>query len=104
MKIVVVYVPGTHKEAMKAAMFSAGGGSLGTYTECSWETPGTGQFRAREGSTPHIGELHQLSYVTEFKIEMMVADECLEAVIAALKKTHPYETPAFHVFTNEYDA
>jgi len=36
--------------------------------------------------------------VDEWKVELVVADESIHAVIKALKQAHPYETPAYDVW------
>lgn len=90
-----LYVPESHAEKVKKAIFAAGGGKLGNYDCCCWQTTGTGQFKALEGSKPFIGEQNQVEIEPEYKVEMVVEEEKINAVIEALKKTHPYETPAF---------
>lgn len=89
------YVPPSHCEAVKLAMFDAGGGRLGHYEHCAWQCEGQGQFRPLAGSEAYVGELGQLEYVTEIKVEMLCSAACLQAVIEALLEAHPYETPAF---------
>ena len=37
--------------------------------------------------------------VEEWKVELVVADELINAVVAALKLSHPYETPAYEVWS-----
>ena len=89
------YAPETHLNEIKDAVFTAGAGKIGAYDCCSWETAGAGQFRPGAGSNPYIGELGAIEQVTEVKVEMVCSAENIEAVIAALKATHPYETPAY---------
>jgi hypothetical protein len=43
------YVPETHLEQVKSAMFSAGAGRVGDYDCCAWQTLGQGQFRPQDG-------------------------------------------------------
>jgi hypothetical protein len=40
----------------------------------------------------------QVEVVEEWKVELVVADELIVAVVAALKLSHPYETPAYEVW------
>jgi structural toxin protein (hemagglutinin/hemolysin) RtxA len=89
------YVPQTHLEATKAAIFAAGAGKIGPYSCCSWETKGSGQFRPEDGSNPFIGNIGKIEKVSEYKVETVCYANCLKEVIAALKKSHPYEEPAF---------
>jgi len=90
---VCVYVPEAASEKLKAAMFAAGGGRIGTYADCAWEVSGTGQFRPLPGSVPHTGRPGALERVPECRIEMLVPGSCAEALVAAVRRVHPYETP-----------
>ncbi|MBO7146637.1 MAG: NGG1p interacting factor NIF3 [Lentisphaeria bacterium] len=90
-----VYVPESHVEPVKDAMFSAGAGRLGKYENCCFQFCGTGQFRPVAGADPFIGKVGEIEYVQEWKLEMICPENVLRPVIAALKTAHPYETPAF---------
>ncbi|KUJ71890.1 YqfO family protein [Thiomicrospira sp. WB1] len=91
------YVPKTHVETVKDAVFEAGAGQIGHYDRCSWEVAGRGQFRPLPGSQPFLGEANQTEVVEEMRVEMVVAKERIQAVIQALKAAHPFETPAYDV-------
>ena len=90
-----VYVPDSHVEAVKTALFEAGAGNFGNYDSCCWQTEGTGQFRPMEGAHPFSGAVGHVEHVKEWKLEFVVKETALEAVLAALKRSHPYETPSF---------
>lgn len=83
---------------VKAAVFAAGGGRIGAYDHCAWQTLGQGQFRPLDGSQPYLGQTRQVEVVEEWKVELVVADELIAQVVAALKTSHPYETPAYEVW------
>ena len=89
------YVPQSHLEVVKNALFDAGAGRLGRYDRCAWQTAGSGQFRPLEGSEPFIGQSGETHVEPEHKVEMLCAPERLEDAIDALLKAHPYETPAW---------
>ncbi|OGV37891.1 MAG: NGG1p interacting factor NIF3 [Lentisphaerae bacterium GWF2_45_14] len=89
------YVPETHVEAVKAAAFEAGGGTIGNYECCCWQVEGQGQFRPLEGSKPFIGTRGELEHVPEIKVEMICPTDRIKDVVAAIKSAHPYETPAY---------
>lgn len=84
-------------EIVKSALFAAGAGAIGDYKQCCWQIKGTGQFMPLAGSTPHIGKHNHLEEVDEWRVEMVVDENTIEAVIIALKDAHPYETPAYDV-------
>ena len=93
-----VYVPESHLDTLKTAVLDAGGGRVGNYDSCCWQTLGQGQFRPLAGSQPFLGQADQIERVPEWKLELVVADELIHAVVKALKAAHPYETPAFDVW------
>ena len=97
----VFYCPDSHVEAVKAAIFAAGAGKIGAYESCCWQTLGRGQFRALDGANPAIGSLGVLEHVDEWRVELVVEEARVEDVKAALRKAHPYETPAFHFLRAE---
>ena len=76
-------------------MFEAGAGRVGNYDCCAWQTRGEGQFRPLDGSTPFLGNQGQIETVIEYKLELVCEGPCLKAVIAALKRAHPYEEVAY---------
>ncbi len=92
---VTCYVPQTHLEQVKGAMFAAGGGRIGAYDYCAWQTPGEGQFRPLAESNPYLGRSDELTQVVEYKVELVCSDAVLDAVLEALRASHPYEEPAY---------
>lgn len=91
----IYYVPDSHLESTKQAIFSAGAGSIGNYEHCAWQVKGMGQFKPVKGADPYIGELGELEQVDEWRVETIVIEENAKAVAKALKASHPYEEPAF---------
>lgn len=89
------YVPKTHAERVKQALFAVGAGRIGDYDCTCWQTEGTGQFRPLAGSQPHLGQSDQLETVAEYKVEMVCDDNIISDVIHALRAAHPYEEPAY---------
>jgi hypothetical protein len=88
---------------VKAAVFAAGGGRIGDYDHCAWQTLGQGQFRPLDGSQPPwAGRPGRAG--REWKVELVVADELIVEVVGALKRSHPYETPAYEVWPRAADS
>ena len=94
----VFYVPASHADIVKNAIFEQGAGKLGQYSHCSWQVLGEGQFMPLDGSNAYIGTKNKLEKVPEYRIETLCDEKNLTNVISALKKSHPYETPAYEVF------
>ncbi len=95
------YIPESHLEAVKSAMFAAGAGRVGDYDSCAWQTPGQGQFRPMEGSTPWLGRKGKVETVAEYKVEMVCGGEVVREVVRAMKEAHPYEEVAHSVLRCE---
>lgn len=92
------YVPESHLEAVKQAVFDAGAGRMGDYEHCCWQVLGQGQFRPGSGANPFIVEAGRLEQVAEYRVEMVCEDEAIQQAVAALRQAHPYEEPAFDVW------
>lgn len=98
MIVLVVYVPASHLEPVKQAMFEAGAGRIGDYSHCAWQVLGRGQFKPSEAADPFIGAANQVSHVDEYRVEMVCEDAILQPVLAAMVAAHPYEEPAYHAY------
>jgi dinuclear metal center YbgI/SA1388 family protein len=94
----VVFVPVKSMAKVSNAVFAAGAGAIGNYSHCGYGIEGTGTFLPHEGAKPAIGKKGRLEKVNEVRFETIVPAARLNEVVAAMKKAHPYETPAFDVF------
>ncbi|MBN1686076.1 MAG: NGG1p interacting factor NIF3 [Spirochaetales bacterium] len=92
-----VYVPESHLEPVKEAMFANGAGKYGKYDRCSWQVIGTGQFRPSAGARPYVGTPGELEIVREYRIEMVCEKAVIARVIEAMLAAHPYEEPAYDI-------
>ena len=99
---IVTFVPRENAEQVADALYQAGAGHIGQYSHCGFESEGTGTFLPLAGAHPTIGQPGQRERVAEIKLESVVRADHVTAVIAALRRSHPYETPAFDVFRH-YD-
>ena len=93
--LLLCYVPNDACAELKAALFAAGAGQIGNYSDCCWQTQGSGQFRPLDGSNPHIGKHNKVEVVAETKLELLCPCADVDEVIKALHQNHPYETPAY---------
>jgi dinuclear metal center YbgI/SA1388 family protein len=91
----VTFVPEEAVERVSRALFEAGAGNIGNYSSCSFRSAGTGTFFGREGAQPAIGKPGRFEQAQEIRLEMVVPIGGVEAVLAALRQSHPYEEPAF---------
>jgi hypothetical protein len=94
----VVFVPREALDDLREALFAAGAGHIGDYERCSWYTAGTGTFLGGEGTSPTLGERGREERVAELRLETVFPAERHDEVVAALRRAHPYEEPAFDVY------
>ncbi len=91
----IYYVPESHLEFTKEAIFNAGAGGIGNYQHCAWQVEGIGQFKPVKGADPFLGQLNELEQLKEWRVETIVLEKNASTVAKALKASHPYEEPAF---------
>jgi hypothetical protein len=94
----VVFVPREALDSIREALFAAGAGRIGDYEHCSWYTEGTGTFLGGLGTSPNVGQAGREERVAELRLETVFPAERPEEVLAALRRAHPYEEPAFDVY------
>lgn len=99
-----VFVPDTHAEPVQEALFAAGAGHIGRYDKCSFRIEGVGSFRGLEGTHPFVGRQGVLEKAAELRIETLVPQGLVGAVLAAVKSVHPYEEMAYDLFPVEQRA
>lgn len=105
LKKMYCFVPEGHVDMVRNALFAAGAGQIGHYSECSFESNGAGTFRPGQGTRPYLGNIGERSEVKETKLELVYPQQLEPAIIQALRASHPYEEVAFDLvqLTNTYD-
>lgn len=98
------FVPVDKADAVRQAIFDAGAGQIGNYSECSYNSEGFGTFKGNEGTDPYVGEPGQLHREPEIKLEVIFPAHLEKKIVAELKKAHPYEEVAFDIIpvTNQH--
>lgn len=91
----VVFVPKFHAYRVREAIFKAGGGHIGNYDFCSFNSEGNGTFRAGKSANPFVGEAGKIHTEKEEKIEIIIPAHLKERIVDELIKAHPYEEPAY---------
>jgi len=97
----VVFVPVEHAERVREALFSAGAGNIGEYDSCSYNIRGEGTFRAGDNANPFVGEKGNLHREPEERVETVFPSYKRNSVINALVDSHPYEEPAYDIYSLE---
>ena len=94
----VVFIPVESAAEVSNVIFAAGAGAIGNYSNCGFQSRGQGSFLPLNGARPAIGKRGKLEKVPEVRFETIVPAPKLAGVIEAMKKAHPYQTPAFDCF------
>ena len=104
LKKLVTFCPNAAAWKVREALFEAGAGSIGNYSECSYNTEGFGTFKAGEGANPHVGEIGKTHNESEVRIETIYPAIIELKLIAALLEAHPYEEVAYDLYpvSNSY--
>jgi dinuclear metal center YbgI/SA1388 family protein len=97
----ITFAPVDKAEDVRNAVFAAGAGQIGKYSECSFNSDGTGTFKAEEGADPYVGDIGERHRERETKIEIVYPFYLEEQVVKALIDNHPYEEVAYDIFTME---
>ncbi len=95
------FVPVEHAQTLRAAVFNAGGGHIGNYSQCSFNMEGLGTFKGEEGTHPFAGIAGKLHHEKEIKVEVIFPAWLEQKIIQALIAAHPYEEPAYDVIRLE---
>ncbi|MGA9494184.1 MAG: Nif3-like dinuclear metal center hexameric protein [Mycobacterium sp.] len=93
----VIFVPPENADTVRAAVFAAGAGHIGDYSQCSWGVTGTGQFLPEAGAAPAIGNVGAVERVVEDRVEVIASARVRRQVLSAMREAHPYEEPAFDI-------
>ncbi|WP_018297150.1 Nif3-like dinuclear metal center hexameric protein [Corynebacterium lubricantis] len=98
-----VHIPQASVRTVMDALFSAGAGKIGNYSECAFEIAGQGGFTPLEGADPTDGEVGQHFSAPETRVEFVADARLRRSLIDELRRTHPYEEPAFDIVSMEED-
>src|SRR5262245_34908112 len=94
----VVFVPDSDLAKVSDALFAAGAGTIGQYNECSFRLAGKGTFFGTDTTNPTVGQKGRREDVDEWRLEVVVPERLVAPVVAAMRKAHSYEEPAFDVY------
>ena len=97
LKKLFTFVPVEQAEKLRNALFAAGAGHISNYSECSFNTAGSGTFKAGEGAIPFVGKVGERREEPEMKIEVIFPGWLERPIIAAMKAAHPYEEVAYDI-------
>jgi len=99
----VTFIPESHLEKVRSALFEAGAGVIGNYDQCSFTVAGRGSFRAGVNANPFVGESGKIHFENEIRLESILYSHIKESVIKALLSVHPYEEVAYDLYPLDND-
>lgn len=91
------FVPEPSKDKVLAAIYQAGAGKIGKYSDCSFQVKGLGTFTPSLNANPTTGQHEIPEKIEEIRVEVLVHNHLLPQILAALKNSHPYEEVAYYV-------
>jgi len=94
----VTFCPTADAPGVRKALFEAGAGSIGKYSDCSFTAAGTGSFTAGAGTTPYVGQIGIGHEEPESRIEVIYPVNIENKVLQALQSAHPYEEIAYDLY------
>ena len=97
LKKLVTFAPTDKAEDLRKALFATGAGELGKYSECSFNTEGTGTFKPLEGADPFVGEVGKRHEEKEVKIEVIFPSYLQTQITRTMMDAHPYEEVAYDI-------
>lgn len=98
LKKLVTFVPVSHAEKVRTALFEAGAGQIGNYDSCSFNQQGLGSFKGNDSTNPFAGEKNKLHFEEETRIETIFPKHIQGRVIEAMIQAHPYEEVAYDIY------
>ncbi|MGB5989036.1 MAG: Nif3-like dinuclear metal center hexameric protein [Marinifilaceae bacterium] len=101
LKKLICYCPKEQSDKVREAIFSAGAGEIGNYSNCSYNIEGKGSFKANEKANPFVGKIGDIHFEEEIRIETIVAEHRLQQTISAMTDAHPYEEVAYDIMQTE---
>ncbi|SFE29298.1 dinuclear metal center protein, YbgI/SA1388 family [Alteribacillus iranensis] len=99
LKKLVAFVPENHVEEVRQALGDAGAGYIGGYSHCTFSSAGTGTFIPGDDTNPYLGKRREMEFASEKRIETIVPQPLVRKVTNALEKAHPYEEPAYDLYS-----
>jgi dinuclear metal center YbgI/SA1388 family protein len=103
LKKLVTFCPTDYAGKVREAIFEAGAGHIGDYDQCSFNVGGSGTFRAGDMAKPFVGEIGEIHFEKETRIETIFPAYRQKSIISALLKSHPYEEVAYDIYPLEND-
>jgi len=97
----ITYIPESHLENVREALFEAGAGVVGNYDHCGFISSGTGSFRGGENSNPYAGKKGKIHFEKEIRFETILFSHLKDKVIRKLLDAHPYEEVAYDIYALE---
>ncbi len=92
-----IFVPDEYVPALREALAGVGVGQIGNYDHCVSITQVSGYWRPLPGARPFAGEVGQISFGTESKIEANCPVSLVKPALAAIRAAHPYDEPLINV-------
>jgi len=92
-----IYIPEKNKNFFLKKIYEIGGGHIGNYKECSFQSKGKGTFIPTENSNPSIGNINKKEIVDEIKLEIFFDKKIKNTILNIIEKYHPYDEVSYYI-------
>jgi dinuclear metal center YbgI/SA1388 family protein len=103
LKQLITYAPVTHAEKVRQALFDAGAGQIGNYSECSYNIEGEGTYKPNQKAHPYLGKIGERHTEKEMRISVIFAKHLQSKILQNLFVVHPYEEVAYEIVSIDND-
>ena len=77
----MTFIPESHLEKVRSALFEAGAGVIGNYDQCGFTVAGNGSFRAGDNANPFAGEIGKTHFENEIRLETILFSHLKDKVL-----------------------
>lgn len=91
------FVPEKFIDPIRNALAAIDVGHIGNYDHCVSITDVRGYWRPLVGAKPHVGEIGQISFGTECKVEVNCPRDLIHTATQTIRQHHPYDEPLINI-------
>jgi dinuclear metal center YbgI/SA1388 family protein len=92
-----VFCPTENTPKLQNALYAAGAGEIGNYSNCSFKSAGIGSFKPNAAASPVIGQNNKYEEVEENRLEVVFPAYLKDKILDAMRRNHMYEEVAYYL-------
>ena len=92
-----IFIPEEYIEHLRDELHEIGVGHIGNYDHCLSITVVNGYWRPLANAAPYAGEIGEISYGEERKVEVNCLEEKVKEALKIIREIHPYDRPLINI-------